>query len=378
MSWFTDIRKCYKQYGCWNKKGIVKVFNAVICAASNGEPAPQTFSGEVEGFYPNVAGVLAGNANFGHPGWDPDDYPYDPQNIGETVNPACGPDGKGFGTLIINPNIPSSAQGATSFDMTFTQVDNSAGWGAMFAFCRSTGQISPYVTVPSGGLGTNTGPVSYTSTFNISSLNCPVEDIRIGISAWGAQSGGSGNCDEIDPNPETIVVTAPSKCATARECFKEQFLCYPEEMMPSVQQVVKTLYEYRDIWAEESAAGTTNNAEWSFGNGATGNIGLPVDDGWELEALGYNADVYPAGAVIRVQLMDYQNTAPVGLAVITLGSSTDGGGQTNNASKYFPVSVPIPNGAVLGFRTISASAGISDHRVSARLRRKVGDFNEVV
>lgn len=138
------------------------------------------------------------------------------------------------------------------------------------------------------------------------------------------------------------------------------------------------VYEYRDIWAEESGTLTANSAEWSFGNGATGFIGLPIDEGWEVEALYFHADTYAATAAISIDLMNYGNVpsdaAANTIATIELTSATDGGGDADNAYKYQKLLNPVavPEG-VLGFTTRTLTGAATDGRVGARLRRKVAD-----
>ena len=143
------------------------------------------------------------------------------------------------------------------------------------------------------------------------------------------------------------------------------------------------LYEYRDIWAEEGGAVTANSAEWSFGNGDTGFIGLPIDQGWEVEALYFNADAFAPNGAVRVDLMDYgaspSNAVSNTIATISLNSPTDGGGAANNAFKYKAVDPPEPipvtgDATVLGFITRVSFGTISEARVGARLRRKVGEY----
>lgn len=146
----------------------------------------------------------------------------------------------------------------------------------------------------------------------------------------------------------------------------------------------QAVYEHRDIWAEERVGPTTTTPRWSFGDGANGYAGLVVDTGWEVEALYFQADLFAANARITVDLMNYglsQSTAPVGtLASIALTSATDGGGQTNNAFKYAklvtPVLVPVnaAGSTFIGFHTRSFTGSMSNMRVGARLRRKIGDF----
>lgn len=165
---------------------------------------------------------------------------------------------------------------------------------------------------------------------------------------------------------------------------KRQIACLKENIAALGLTVdTQPLYEYRDIWAEEGATATANNAEWSFGNGAVGFMGLPIDDGWEVVALAFHADTYAATATIQVDFMNYGNT-PSGaaantIASIALANSTDGGGVTNNAYKYeelaVPVAIPVTGSStVIGFMTRAQAGSISDARIYARLRRQVGEY----
>jgi len=138
------------------------------------------------------------------------------------------------------------------------------------------------------------------------------------------------------------------------------------------------LYEYRELWAEEAGALGNNTAEWSYGNGATGYMGIPIDAGWEVIELAFNADTYAATATVTIELMSYltaSNSSANTVASLSLTSATDGGGGTNNAWKHEVLSTPIsvPAGPV-GFLTRSVSGTISDARVYARMRRKIGDY----
>lgn len=152
--------------------------------------------------------------------------------------------------------------------------------------------------------------------------------------------------------------------------------------IPSLSVTKQPLYEYKEIWAEESSGTNAGSAEWSFGNGATGFIGLPIDDGWEVFEMGFHADTYPATAQIQIDLMDYGNTpsdaAANTISSLSLSGATDGGGTTNNAYKLESVGpTPIPvtgSTTVIGFITRGQSGSISDARVYARLRRQIGEY----
>ena len=152
--------------------------------------------------------------------------------------------------------------------------------------------------------------------------------------------------------------------------------------IPGILVTKQPLYEYKEIWAEESGGANANNSEWSFGNGATGFMGLPIDAGWEVIQMGFMADTYAATATIQVDLMNYGNVASNAgantIASIDLASATDGGGTTNNAYKMVDISpTPIPvigTATVIGFITRGLSGSVSDSRVLARLRRQVGEY----
>lgn len=142
------------------------------------------------------------------------------------------------------------------------------------------------------------------------------------------------------------------------------------------------LYEYRDLWAEEGGGTDANSAEYSYGNGSTGFIGLPIDgdEGWELVELRLNADTFAANAVLQVDAMAYPSNGPGSstantLASILVNGATDGGGEVNNARKVvvLPTPVPVPTCA-LGFITRTRTGNSSDVRVFARLRRQTGTY----
>jgi len=143
---------------------------------------------------------------------------------------------------------------------------------------------------------------------------------------------------------------------------------------PQTLTVTKTPhYEYMTIWAEESGALSDNNAQWSFGNGATGNIGIRIDDGWEIVGASLNFDVGGSAAeAMDVDIMDFQAGAAV-LANVSIAAAGDG--QDNNPHEYTAITpTAVPNGAVIGFRTGDEVGAWSDGRVMVRLRRQDGEY----
>lgn len=152
-----------------------------------------------------------------------------------------------------------------------------------------------------------------------------------------------------------------------------------ENIPPSLSIEKEDLYEYMDIWAEESGQTTANSAEWSYGNGATGFIGIPMEEGWELIQLKLHADTFAAFSVLTVDAMAYPLSSPGNaiantISTISINGSTDGGGSTNNAFKILDITpVPVPT-CIFGFITRTSTGNSSDVRVAARLRRKSGEY----
>ena len=118
---------------------------------------------------------------------------------------------------------------------------------------------------------------------------------------------------------------------------------------------VENNFAYFAIWAEENAALGNNQREWSFGNGATGDIGivLPIDA--QLVAVSYNADT--AGTNTEIAVVQNSSTQ---VATTGLQSGEDG---FNN----LVTPIQFSAGDRVGFQTITAG-GASDVRVTGWFR----------
>lgn len=145
-----------------------------------------------------------------------------------------------------------------------------------------------------------------------------------------------------------------------------------------IKKVVRSLFTQVPItssmllWAEESSALTSGKAEWSYGNGSQGNIGIPVPDLGTITSMSFHSNTYPSSGKAEIEIVDYQNTTPLVLHTFAINSSTDGSGSTNNAHKTITLNIDIPSGAVLGFKTKNATSGISNCRVSLQLTYTIG------
>lgn len=190
--------------------------------------------------------------------------------------------------------------------------------------------------------------------------------------------GYSQKCDVTKVDIEGCLVDEDSfRDLVDRICELEKMTC------PTLDTVMMPIYRERYIVAEEASGLTTNSGEWSYGNGSVGFIGEVIDDGWEVCAMFFTADTYPANGTVQVDVMNFgdiaSNAAANTISSITLSSSTDGGGQTNNAYKYLTLATPIPiavnnDATIIGFVTRSFAGTISDARVGVKIRKKVGEF----
>lgn len=132
-------------------------------------------------------------------------------------------------------------------------------------------------------------------------------------------------------------------------------------------------YALFPIWAEENAGLGNNQREWSFGNGATGDIGIVLPINADLFAVSYNADTAGTNTEIAV----VQNTSS---QVATTGPQSGEDGFVILGSP-----VAFSAGDRLGFQTIIAGGAV-DVRVCAWFRVPIttlldvglNDLNDVI
>ena len=214
------------------EKKVTKEFLSAALLAGQQDldgPAAQSIDGAIVGFIEGATPNGSQEGIYGYPSYDAALYGAVP-TIGPLAghNPQCDGPGNTIGTLVIDPNLPAESDG--TFDITFTFLDNSGGGGSMFIFCPATGEYTQLQSA-GGSFGNNTGPITRTLSFDATQLSCPVEDVLVGINAWGVSSDyGGDRCDHLSGEVGTLTIVTPSACLPARECFKELFGCYPEEI----------------------------------------------------------------------------------------------------------------------------------------------------
>lgn len=153
--------------------------------------------------------------------------------------------------------------------------------------------------------------------------------------------------------------------------FKNMIRCLFCEVQKLKIKVNVDIWSHSRLWAEESGFLSSNQAEWSYGNGGTGTKGLPLEAGNEITHMFFQADNHATNASVTVACIDNNaGASTVPLCTITLANAADGGGQSGNSWKIVELPVPIvlPVGTVLGFLTVQASGSISDAIVGVKLR----------
>lgn len=114
-------------------------------------------------------------------------------------------------------------------------------------------------------------------------------------------------------------------------------------------------YTIFPIWAEESGAITSGQQQYSFGNGAVGNIGVPIPLDCELFAVSMQAEIAGTSLSIDFEL----NGTAVHTQVFNGGIG----------SFNLPTAAPVSFGDLLTFRTNTENGAYSDVRVCAWFRR---------
>lgn len=122
-----------------------------------------------------------------------------------------------------------------------------------------------------------------------------------------------------------------------------------------VPQSINNGFTIFPIWAEENGNLSPGNTQWSFGNGATGAIGIPLAFDCELFAVSLNADSPGTSTFINIQRDGANVVTPEFTA--------------NNQVNTF-TAIPYTSGQLLSFQTATVSGTWTDVRICAWFRVK--------
>lgn len=129
----------------------------------------------------------------------------------------------------------------------------------------------------------------------------------------------------------------------------------------------KIAYEKIVIWAEEAADLASNQMEWSYANGDTGFIGIPLPEDWEAYAVSFHAD--NTSNASNTMLMAVVNITGNGTFAEFFRFTATGANDNLAYTEILTTPVAIPAGTTLGFRSITETGNINGARVAVWLRR---------
>lgn len=129
----------------------------------------------------------------------------------------------------------------------------------------------------------------------------------------------------------------------------------------------KIAYEKIVIWAEEASDLASNQMEWSFANGDTGFIGIPLPEDWEAYAVSFHAD--NTSNASNTMLMAVVNISGNGAFTEFFRFTASGANDNLAYTEILTTPVAIPAGTTLGFRSITETGNINSARVAVWLRR---------
>ncbi|TBN04289.1 hypothetical protein EYD45_06620 [Hyunsoonleella flava] len=129
----------------------------------------------------------------------------------------------------------------------------------------------------------------------------------------------------------------------------------------------KIRYEKIVIWAEEAADLANNQMEWSYANGDTGFIGIPLPEAWEAYAVSFHAD--NTSNASNSMLMAVVDITGNGTYAEFFRFTATGANDNMSYTEILATPVAIPPGTTIGFRSITETGNINGARVAAWLRR---------
>lgn len=129
----------------------------------------------------------------------------------------------------------------------------------------------------------------------------------------------------------------------------------------------KIAYEKVVIWAEEAGSLSNNNMQWSYANGDTGFIGIPLPEDWEAYAVSFHAD--NTSNASNTMLMAVVDISGNGIFTEFFRFTASGANDNMSYTEILATPVVIPAGTTLGFRSITETGDINSARVAVWLRR---------
>lgn len=124
------------------------------------------------------------------------------------------------------------------------------------------------------------------------------------------------------------------------------------------------IYEKIMISAENKGKLGSDKLEWAFGDGSSGQIGIPLPEAWEIYAVSFNADESNFGDTVLMAVTN--SVTDTNLYTFVASGTADNLVYT----QVLPVPVAVPAGTSIGFRTVLENGDVKNARVAVWLRRR--------
>ena len=189
--------------------------------------------------------------------------------------------------------------------------------------------------VTSNNLQGNTIATFDSTTPTGGGINSPVAPLELKETVTG-----------FDPLPEGFIFTNEAADQFSFEVVKEDELAYWA------------------FWGEDSGNTSANGYIYSWGNGDTGIIGVPIiGTGNQITGLAFQADNGGIGDSVEIRVVDAQDISNI-VILTTLSVVGAGDGVDNNTHfrQEFDTPIDVPDGAVLVFQTGAESGVYNGHR----------------
>ena len=120
---------------------------------------------------------------------------------------------------------------------------------------------------------------------------------------------------------------------------------------------LKAQYSIQVIWAEENGVISANQTEYSYGNGSTGNIGIPC----------FANGVKAIGMLMQSETIGTSATVALIVNAIQVGGEYEIVSTEKDSVHYFTTPLDIELGKRIGFRTTTVTGAWTDVRVGVIL-----------
>jgi hypothetical protein len=245
-------------------------------------------------------------------------------------------------TVLINSNINVTLPSAASASGRIYVIKNTT---------NSARTISTYIN----SAGSNANQISAQNTLWLQSNG----------SSWNSiSSSDSGIVTNLSQNTATGVISYTNEASATQTARVVSTDANNNIRVGSDGGAYLNVYEKMVIWAENKGGLNDDQLQWGFGDGGSGQIGIPLPENWEIYAVSFNADESNAGDNVRMAVTN--SATDTNLYTFVASGAAD----NIVFTQMLATPVPVPAGTSIGFRTVLENGNIKKARVAVFLRRR--------